>query len=268
MLERKGLLENAIVVVYSDHGESFGVDHEALVPHDDPLIHALKAEPAWGHGSTVLTAHQFRIVLGMRRFGADWNPNQQVAAPVSFEDIAPTLVGLLGLESAAHFDGKSLAPLIEDPRGADHYFAGRIRFTETEYELPADLATPGGEVSSSKLQDALSVYSIDRVTDRITIKPSHLPLLLTHRQYAAVGEKYLVAALPDKVNAGFNFIAVDLAGGPPRQLFDAPAAGEAELAALWDALHRKYEVIRASRQGVSASTVAKGGRTIPPSVTK
>jgi arylsulfatase A-like enzyme len=38
MLGKKGLLENAIVVVYSDHGESFNSPDEALVPDHDPLI--------------------------------------------------------------------------------------------------------------------------------------------------------------------------------------------------------------------------------------
>ena len=113
MLERRGLLENAIVVVYSDHGESFEAPHESLVPDGDPLIEALRLKPTWGHGTTVLTAHQYRIVLGMRRYGRDharWPGGREVAAPVSFEDIAPTMVEALSAPTEAHFDGQSLLP--------------------------------------------------------------------------------------------------------------------------------------------------------------
>jgi len=273
MFERKGLLDDAIVVVYSDHGESFGVHDEALVPDEDPLIHALGVEPIWGHGSTVLTAHQFRIVLGMRRYGQPWPADHKLNAPVTFEDIAPTMVEALGIAAPAHFEGKSLLGLVEGRESAADAFVGRIRFTETEFQMPVGLATQEGKVSASKIEEALTIYTIDRATDRITVKPSHLGQLLLHRQYAAVGDHYLLGAFPRGSEPGFNFLAVTVDGGVPMQLREPPPATERELHGLWSALQAKFPVLRESAQPgaastVATSTVANSDRTITSSVTK
>ena len=48
ILRERGVLENAIVVLYSDHGESFGKSHEALVPDGDPLIRIAGCRSAVG----------------------------------------------------------------------------------------------------------------------------------------------------------------------------------------------------------------------------
>ena len=88
-------------------------------------------------------------------------------------------------------------------------------------------------MSASKVTEALAIYRVDRVTDRITVKQTHLAQLLTHRQYAAVGDRHLLAAVPRKTEPGFHFVAVDLKGGAPRQLLASPAADETELLSLW-----------------------------------
>jgi hypothetical protein len=260
LLEERRLLENAIVVVYSDHGESFGAPHEALVPDGDPLIAELELKPSWGHGTSVLTAHQYRIVLGMRRFGGQW-PAGESAAPVSFEDIAPTIVEALGTTTSARFDGRSLLPLLEAREGAEKSFLGRIRYTETEFN-PEGLAAQDGQVSTSAMQKAMSVYRIDRVTDRLSVKPAYLGKLLAGRQFAAVGEKYIVGSFPRKHGAGSDFLAVPVAGGEPRRLLAEPEADEPELRGLWIALHTEFSEL------ISRQSVADRERTVPHSVTK
>jgi hypothetical protein len=268
MLERKGLLKNAIVVVYSDHGESFGAPHESLVPDENAMLKSMGYADLWGHGTSVLVTHQFRIVLGMRRYGENWQTGREVTAPVSFEDIAPTLVEALGVTTSARFDGRSLMSLLERRAGAEEGFRGRVRFTETEYQPPAGLATQDGKLQVGALQEALAIYSLERVTDRITVKQSHLDGLLLERQYAAVGDHFLVAALPNKTGAGFFYVAASLAGGEPRQLFEAPAASEPELLILWNALHTEFDEVLLRRHVVAAPAVANHDRTIPQSVTK
>lgn len=259
-LERKGLLQNAIVVTYSDHGESFDAPHEALVPDGDPLIEALKLKPTWGHGTTVFTSHQFRIVLGMRRYGGDgprWPANYQVNAPVSFEDIAPTIVEALGSPGQVPFDGRSLLALIEKRTGAEEAFRGRVRFTETEF-VESGLATVEGKVSPSALWQAFLMYRIDPETDRIEVKRTRLEGLLKDRQFAAIGDTQLLAAVPRNTGVGQDFLTVPLAGGVPRQLPDElPPPEEAELRALWTALHGEFgPTIEARRKAVAASAVA------------
>jgi len=98
-LARRGLLDDALVVVTADHGETFW-------EHGN----------AWNHGLWVsqTDVHVPLIVRlpGARRAGA------RVEAPVSGVDVAPTIVDLLGLDPLAPDEpdvarGVSLAPAID-----------------------------------------------------------------------------------------------------------------------------------------------------------
>jgi arylsulfatase A-like enzyme len=256
LLNSRGLLRNAVVVVYSDHGEAFDSPNEALVPDGDPLVESLKIDPHWGHGTTVLTAHQYRIALGMQRFEEGkpvWRSDRS-GVPVSFEDITPTVLDSLGLRPEIHFDGRSLLPVLAGRDGAEQSFAGRIRFTETEYQ-PQGIASQEGSVSASNFAQAISVYHIDRDTDRIQVKRNRLDSLLLDREYAAVGEHFLVGAFPSPIHPGHDYVAVSMQGGTPRQLFAEPT--EPELQVLWRALHAEFgDVLEARRQSVAAKSVA------------
>ena len=79
ILEKRGLLRNAIVVAFSDHGESFSPGLEPMVPLNDPLLAKMQVTPFWGHGTSVLSPHQFRIFLAMRAYG----PARQLLAKAS-----------------------------------------------------------------------------------------------------------------------------------------------------------------------------------------
>jgi hypothetical protein len=269
VLKRKRLLENAIVMVYSDHGESFESWDQSLVRENDPLVESLDLKPRWGHGTSVVDVHQYEIILGMRRYGAAWPPQREINVPVSFEDVAPTVLDLLKIPNTARFDGKSLAPLLAGTEGAARSFDGRIRFTETEFEMPAGFVTQGGKVSPSQALDVVKGYRVDRHTGRVLLRQSVLRQLLQSRQYAAIGERHLVAAVPNHDGPGFEYVGLDLDGGPIRQLADAPSAEEPELRALWAALHVEFaDVLRDGPQSVAGAAVADPERKVTRDVTK
>jgi arylsulfatase A-like enzyme len=269
VLRKKGLLENAIVVVFSDHGETFNAPNQALATDDNPVMKELSlSRPAWGHGTSVLALDQYRILLGVRRYGSAASMPPTLSAPVSFEDIAPTIQDMLGAKSAARYDGRSLLPLIEGTAGAAQAFTGRIRFMETEYQMPVGMATQEGEINSEKMREAMRVYSIDPDTDRVTVKQGLLKDLLVERHYAALGGQYLVGAVPNYDGAGYNYLAARLSDGALRRLSEQPAADQQELRALWDALHAQFDDVLLSRPGVAVRPVANRERTIPSSVTK
>ena len=88
-LDAKGLIENTLVIVTSDHGELFG-EHGA-----------------YGHG-----AHLYRpavnvplVVVPPRRLPA----GRIVTTPISLRDLPATVVEQLGLERGSPFPGRSLA---------------------------------------------------------------------------------------------------------------------------------------------------------------
>ena len=93
-LRRRRFLDDALVVVTSDHGEEFR-------EHDDLL-----------HGLT-LFEESIRVPLIVLASGVA--AGTVVQPPVSLVDVAPTLLDLLGLPAEPGFEGRSRAPLL---RGA------------------------------------------------------------------------------------------------------------------------------------------------------
>jgi arylsulfatase A-like enzyme len=89
-LERHGLAENTIVVFVSDHGDNLG--SHGLVQKGGPNEESIRIpfiirDPSGGGGHVV---------------------NDTVASLI---DLAPTLLGMAGMESPPHFQGRNLAPL-------------------------------------------------------------------------------------------------------------------------------------------------------------
>lgn len=99
-LRERGRLENALVVVLSDHGETFA-------EHGDFWNHGL-----WVYETTV------RVPWIVRSFGAGAHAlaPRVVLPPVSTVDVLPTVCELIGLPAPANTDGVSL---VEWARGGE-----------------------------------------------------------------------------------------------------------------------------------------------------
>lgn len=93
-LEASGLVENTIVVVWSDHGFLLGE-------------HAI-----WG--KHCLYEHSLRSPL-MIRYPQMPQPGLTSAATVETVDLLPTLAALCDLEAPSGLDGRSLVPHLTDP---------------------------------------------------------------------------------------------------------------------------------------------------------
>ncbi len=109
VLNAMELFGNTIVVVYSDHGEEFGDRlQESLGGTSDPRGHS----QGWGHGQSLYQELLHVPVLA-------WVPDQlggDVEIPASLVDIAPTILGWMGLEhEAPGWDGSDLSSLIVNP---------------------------------------------------------------------------------------------------------------------------------------------------------
>jgi arylsulfatase A-like enzyme len=245
MLERRGVLENAIVVVFSDHGEAFGYPSELIAPSSSSALAVLKVKSRWGHGTSVLTPSQYRTVLAIRGFGASRFENaagRKIDVPVATYDIAPTIAHLLSVSSRDGYQGMSLAPFLQGGAGAEAAFASRIRFTETEF-APSGIATANGSVSPSVVAAVAAFYDVNPLTDRLEIKRKRINELLRIRQYAAVGSELLLAAVPGPCPAGFCYVQVGTRGGTPKIVARVGADAPAELQTLWKALHEEYKFL-------------------------
>lgn len=90
LLRKNGLLDDAVLIVTSDHGEEF-MEHGRL-EHFLPTYQELLHVPL--------------VVLG-----PGVPKGVRVTAPVSLVDLAPTILGLLHVDSPVVLDGRSLEPL-------------------------------------------------------------------------------------------------------------------------------------------------------------
>lgn len=88
-LERRGVLDNTLVIITSDHGEQFG-EHR-LFMHGNSLYSQLLHVP-------LLLALPSRVPAGV-----------SVPEPVSLRDLPATVLDLVGLENGVRFPGGSLA---------------------------------------------------------------------------------------------------------------------------------------------------------------
>jgi iduronate 2-sulfatase len=93
-LDRQGLRENTIIILWGDHGWKLG-EHQAWAKHsnveDDTRAPLILSVP------------------GMAKAGGATN------ALVEFVDIYPTLADLAGLPRPAHLEGTSFKPLLDQP---------------------------------------------------------------------------------------------------------------------------------------------------------
>lgn len=128
-LQADGLLDNALVIVTSDHGQMFG-EHGK-----------------WVHRNS-LYEEVLRVPLFIRYPGM--TPGA-IDTPVSTVDLLPTILDLAGLPVPDGLDGQSLRPLLEGQPGA---LLGRPIFAEMEAETapssPGHWIAPNYDLRSVK----------------------------------------------------------------------------------------------------------------------
>lgn len=246
-LEARGMLQNAIVVVFSDHGESFSAAADSLIEPRNEKLNELRASPGWGHGTSVLTPHQYRIVLGVRAYGPArelvGQPTGVTHVAASIEDLTPTILDALEIQPAEKLDGISLLPELRAPGSMKETIARRVRFTETEFN-PLNLVSLTGDftvVNAKSLAEATHYYRVDGETDRIEMKENFLPILVRNRQFAAVGWSKMLATFPTPETGVFSFLVVDLKGGLPLTLDGSEDLGhDAEVDEMWKQLCGRF----------------------------
>jgi hypothetical protein len=242
VLERKGMLHNALVVFLSDHGEALGL------PASDSLLRGAVARDMldgqrislWGHGTSVLSPHQYSAVLAVRGYGAVDLPTtyREHPVPVSLIDVAPTIVDLAGFKAGARFDGASLRPVIRGDVQAIEALALRPRFTETG--IRTKKLEQGDFDERSVLGDVATFFRMNPVNGRLELRPELMPELLADKERAAINRDWLLASVPNRGQATQKYVLINRLDGAARRLETPPAPGDAQAYPLWRALHEHY----------------------------
>lgn len=243
VLRSKGMLDNALVVVLSDHGEALGIPSESLMDVDaDGRVAGLQAPVEvsnWGHGQSVLSPVQYQVLLGFRGFGEHARIGAQgrdLLQPATLEDVMPTLMDLLRVRVQA-FDGISLAPALRSASSDGGQFEQRIRFTETDIVVtPSDSGELEGEDAARQVARLLQV---DPTSGWLQLRPAMIGPLLDKKERAALDETRLLAVMA-AAPGGHQYLLLDRQSGQGRVLLGRPDSTDPGAQRLWDALHRNF----------------------------
>lgn len=245
VLHRKGALENAIVVVLSDHGEALILPNDAIVKNGafvKGLGAPLKVLDV-GHGQSVLSQTQYKVLLGFKAFGEAppfHNAARDIPVPATVEDISRTLLDLLALPgNPLQSEGLSLAPWLRAegalPAGPESM---RVRYTETDLAVIPDVRGDVDEVETAKQNSKF--FGIDPKTARMHIWPKMMPLVRAFKERAAFTQDHLLAAMPAGPNA-HQYVYFDIATGNGELLMERPGPELPQGQLLWDSLHSHFE---------------------------
>jgi hypothetical protein len=242
VLHDKGILENALVVVLSDHGEALGTPADSLLNGLDGRVAGLDVPVQilnWGHGQSVLSPVQYQVLLGFRGFGTlatIGTKGRDLMQPASLEDVVPTVMDLLGAKRPP-VDGVSLEPLLRSLRSDSAWHAKRIRFTETDIRV-----APSGDGALDEedaARQAARLFEVDRRSGWLHLRPSMIEPLVMMKERAALDETRLLAALP-VAPYRHQYLLVDRKSGQGRVLASRPDSTDLGAQRLWDALHDNF----------------------------
>lgn len=202
-LEKSGRLDDAALVVLSDHGEAF-IGHEPRWAGEARTAIDVHA----GHGTHVLSGNQYRVVLGLRGYGARMalGEPREIASTVSLVDVRATLSDWLPIPPPGRpQDGKSFWPFIVD---AGLPAETRPVFLETGFSPPSVVV---GEPDVAALVAQSAVYYDVDTRGRLSLRPELVLELAATKQFAAVTGNWILAALPDPSHPYARLVIGDLA---------------------------------------------------------
>jgi hypothetical protein len=243
ILQSKGALRNALVIVLSDHGEALRLPTDSFF---DETFHVkgLRAPLQlldYGHGQSVLSKSQYQVLLSFQTFGttrALGVSGRAFPFPATVEDISPTVLDFLGIGGdPLSTTGQSLLPALSGVKTRVDDGPERIRFTETDLSV---LPAPGGGVdeAATARQNAM-FFEIDPRTARLHIKSLFAPLALAYKERAAFTHDRLLAAIPAGPYA-HQYLYFDFPNRHGQLLLERPGSDMSEAQRLWDALQVHY----------------------------
>src|SRR3990167_993559 len=210
-LKHYGLLEHAIVVLLSDHGEALefsgdriteaelfltlnrkGMNIPSFYPTSD---HKETINQSAGHGTDVLGLPQYHSLLAIKLYGVNKQQARIIANTVSLLDIKPTILDLLGIEPLAS-SGQSLAQFVNGKH--DISFKHRPIFLETDFSPPA-IRTVFPD-THQVLLEGVNIFEVDPQTFQLVVKKDMNRMIIKSKQYAVIEDEWMLALYPQHQN--------------------------------------------------------------------
>lgn len=215
VLKKNRLLDNAIFVIVSDHGDSLGIPGDRVINEKNyigqknrldyitryPYSTKLKnpeligMDTSTGHGTDLLSMAQLNTTLAFKFYGSHFIP-KAVSERVALIDITPTLLDLLHLPQTPA-DGVSLKPIIFSQESKNVF--NRPIFIESEIEIPlVDLTKSNKSQSAMKhlISRYANLYSIDLKSHALVLKADATQQLLREKQRGIIEDDWLLVHFP------------------------------------------------------------------------
>lgn len=194
MLKENGYLNNAWVVLLSDHGEGLG---EPLNLIEGLQEEGLQLRDDWGHGTSILSARQHRVVLAFRRYGGKELQGGVRKQPAIIMDILPTIMDAVGISSSSSSNdsitGISLLSAIRNNSLQDQ----RHIFFETGLN-PKGMNLTGGKIDNDDIQAGMSLYAVNPNSGRLLLKPEVIAREKKEKAYGMMQQgRFLGVLSPD-----------------------------------------------------------------------
>lgn len=206
LLKKYRLLDHAIVVLLSDHGEALELPGDRItekalfMPAKEsnvnipafypPSLDNENINQSAGHGTDVLGLPQYHTLLAFKFYGTGQQQFGLISGIVSLLDIKPTILQLIHIPALAS-SGESLAPLIQ---GKHQALKQRHIFLETDF-TPEAIRTIYPETRKVMLE-GIELFQIDPITTRLIAKDSMNQMIIDSKQYADIYGEWMLALYP------------------------------------------------------------------------
>ncbi len=252
LLKDYRLLDHAIVVMLSDHGEALELMGDRATTKELYVSRTMKsvvAAPLFyppslenegmnqsaGHGTDVLGLTQYHTLLAFKLYGVGQQRIAAIPDMVALIDIKPTLLQLIKLPIVAS-DGISLAAVIQGKQKA--LLRRAPLFLESDL-TPEAIRTVHPEMRKVLLE-GIQYFEVDPKTTRLTVKDSTNQLIMESKQYAVIYQQWILALYPQNQHERMP-ILVNLETGRWTNHMQSRFAKHSPAASMMHALQTFYD---------------------------
>lgn len=220
MLQQAHMLDHAIVVILSDHGEALELRGDRITERAmftqqgyvsiptfyPPSLDDEDINQSAGHGTDVLGLPQYHTLLAFRIYGGKPLPVRSIPGVVSLLDIKPTVLQLIG-QPSSHSSGRSQVSVL---RGRPQLSTPQHIFLESDY-TPQAIRTIYPETRNVMLE-GIQLFQIDKISTRLTVKDTMATMIVNSKQYADIYGEWMLAIYPQNSHTTMP-ILINLASG-------------------------------------------------------
>lgn len=219
LLTEAKLLDKAIVVLLSDHGEALEFSGDRITQADSYLGKLNKAgEPphfyppsldneavnqSAGHGTDVLGLPQYHSLLAFKFYGLGKQHSGEITGVVPLTEIKQTILTLAGFSKHPSVLADSILHNIQR-------LPIRHVFLESDYS-PAAMRTVYPETRDVMLE-GIQLFQINSATARLTVKPEMGEMIIRSKQIADIYDNWMLALYPQETKS-FTPVLINLKTG-------------------------------------------------------